>query len=122
MSTGPSDEHVLEVLAGATTGATVHVPLVALLEHKARAVEDLRIQVAAIVHDEDDAPTRLHHRPARCEHAHDPVAVRRERRPRRPSRSRTDLALAEVVETEQLVRIAMLLVIVDQPRIRRRRD
>ena len=49
-----------------------------------------------------------------------PVAVGLERGERRPRRGGADLPLAPVVELEQLVRVAVLLVVVDQPRIRRR--
>ncbi len=49
-----------------------------------------------------------------------PGAVRLERRERRPRCGGADLPLAPVVELEQLVRVAVLLVVVDQARIRRR--
>jgi hypothetical protein len=52
------DEHVLEVLAGAAPGAAVHVALVLLLELEAGTLEDLRIEVAAIVDDDHHTPAR----------------------------------------------------------------
>ena len=51
-----------------------------------------------------------------------PVDVLLDRGLARPSRSRAELPLAPVVEPEQLVGVAVLLVVVDQARIRRRGD
>src|SRR6185437_6239584 len=48
----PCDQNVLEVLAGAASGPTVDVPAQAVLEHEAGTLEDLRIQLAAVVDDD----------------------------------------------------------------------
>src|SRR5579884_4304889 len=119
MSSRPGDEHVLVVLAGATPRATVDVPAVALLEREPGALEDPRVEVATVVdHDHHAAPWRQ--RPAaRGEDTRDPVDVRAERGLRRAAFRRAELALAQVLEPEQLVRVPVLLVVVDQPRVRR---
>ena len=46
------DEHVLEELAGPPAGAAVDVASEPLLEPQPGAVEDLRIEVATVVHDD----------------------------------------------------------------------
>src|SRR6478735_8480655 len=97
----PGDQNVFEVLARPPAGAAVDVAAEPFLELKTGSREDLRIQVAAVVDDDEDRGSlpELH---------------------RRPRGRRADLPLAPVVEREQLVRMAVLLVVVDQPRIRRR--
>src|SRR6478735_12070241 len=116
----PGDQNVFEVLARPPAGAAVDVAAEPFLELKTGSREDLRIQVAAVVDDDEDRGSlpELHRRPR--EYRGDAVAVRLQRRQRRPRGRRADLPLAPVVEREQLVRIAVLLVVVDQPRIRRR--
>lgn len=74
------------------------MPLVALLEHEPRPVENLRIEVATIVHDDHHTPTRLQHTCTGHEDAGDSVRVGRECRPRRSARRRSELALAAIVE------------------------
>ena len=54
------------------------------------------------------------------EHVRDPVDVVRDRRPARPACRAAQLAITALVESEQLVGVAMLLVVVDQARVRRR--
>ena len=72
-----SDDHVLEELTGAAAGSPVDVPPVARLDLQARPLEDLRVEVAAVVdHDHDAA------RSAVARHA------RWRRRRRCPRRSR----------------------------------
>ena len=56
---------------------------------------------------------------ARAQHGRDPLAVGRERGAARPGGRRAELELAQVVEVEKLVGGAVLLVVVDQPGIRR---
>src|SRR6476620_8103394 len=116
----PGDQNVFEVLARPPAGAAVDVAAEPFLELKTGSREDLRIPVAAVVDDDEDRGSlpELRRRPR--EYRGDAVAVRLQRRQRRPRGRRADLPLAPVVEREQLVRIAVLLVVVDQPRIRRR--
>ena len=45
-----------------------------------------------------------------------PVDVVLDRTPARPERGRAELAVATIVEPEQLVRVSVLLVVVDQAR------
>ena len=49
-----SDEHVLEVLAGAEAGSAVDVPPVAPVEPQAGALEHLRVELAPVVHDDEE--------------------------------------------------------------------
>ena len=49
------DDHVLEELACATAGAAVDVAAVPSLDREPRAVEDLRIELAAVVDHDHDA-------------------------------------------------------------------
>jgi hypothetical protein len=48
------DQYVLVVLAGATARPTVHVPAQPILELQPGALEDLGIEVPAVVHDDHD--------------------------------------------------------------------
>ena len=67
---------VLEVLASPAAGAAVDVPLVALLEPEPRPLEDLRVEVAPVVDDDHDPPSRLAARAAQaCEDAGDALHV-----------------------------------------------
>ena len=52
----------------------------------------------------------------RAENLRDPGDVLLDRRPARPARGRAELDLATIVQAEQLVRVAVLLVVVDQAR------
>ena len=115
------DEHVLVVLAGAPAGAAVHVPAQPLVELEPGALEDLRVEVAAVVDDDEHAARRAR---ARRRRSRAPRAM-----PSRyassaardvPALGGAELELAPVVEAEQLVRVPVLLVVVDQARVRRR--
>src|SRR5439155_9099868 len=92
------------------------------VQTQARAVEDLRIQVTTIVDDDEERRTRAEKRPRALEHRSDPVRVGGERGAARACRGGAELALAPVVEAEELIGVAVLLVVVDQSRIRRRGD
>ena len=87
-----------------------------LVEPSPARVEDVRVEIAAVV-DDDRAAARpgASAAAAFASTAAIAVDVGRERRPARPGRGRADLELAPVVEAEQLVRVAVLLVVVDQP-------
>src|SRR3954447_20895058 len=54
------DEHVLEVLARPPAGAPVDMPAQPGLEPEASAIEDLRIEVAPVVDNDEDRPTWPH--------------------------------------------------------------
>src|SRR5713226_6512139 len=119
---GGCDKHVLEELAGSATGTAVHVAAEALLEPQARPAENLRGEVAAVVDDDQDRSAGPERVAGALEHGHDPVAVRFDRGAARAVRGRPELELAQVVEPEQLVRRAVLLVVIDQPWVGRRGD
>jgi hypothetical protein len=59
---------------------------------------------------------------AQGEHRGDTVDVDAKRFTARACRGRPELAFPEIVEPEQLVGVPVLLVVVDQPRVRRRGD
>src|SRR5688500_18947349 len=81
-----TDEDRLEVLAGAATGASVHVPLEALVEPKPSELEDLRVELAAIVDDDAHRRASPQRRLRTREDCRDPGRVFRERRLARPPR------------------------------------
>ena len=112
-------EDVLEELAGAATGAAIDVPAQPLVEAQAGPVEDLGIERPPIVDDDHDRRARPQRGSHVRQHVHDPVQVRRERRAARAARSGAQLELAPVVEAQQLVRIPVLLVVVDEARVGR---
>ena len=77
---GARDQHVLEVLAGAAAGAAVHVPAQPRLEPQPGPVEDLRVEVAAVVDDDEHRRARPQRRRGVRERGRDPGAVRLDRR------------------------------------------
>ena len=78
-------------------------------------LEDLRIEIAPVVDDDDHARAGAKLVRRALEHLRHARDVLRDRRLRR---SAAELESAEVLETEQLVRVAVLLVIVDQAWVR----
>src|SRR5215207_7468186 len=118
----PADEDRLVVLTGAAAGAPVDVALEPLVEPKPRSRQDLRVEPPAVV--DDDAQTCTgSERPLRApEHRSDPGDVFLDRGLARPAGGGSELTLAAIVETEQLVRVPVLLVVVDQAGVRRRGD
>src|SRR5207248_3199433 len=97
-----NDQHVLEVLAGSTAGAAVHVAPQPVVEPKPGAFEDRGIQVATIVDDDADRRSAAqHHSGVRKRHG-DPLAVRVDRRARGSRFRGAELELTRVVEAEQL--------------------
>src|SRR5438067_5858199 len=116
------DQDVFEVLARAAARAAVDVAAVTPVEPEAGTLEDLWIELAAVVDDDEQRRACAQERSRALEHDRDPVRVRSERGARGSTGRGAELALAPVVETEQLVGVAMLLVVVDQSGIRRRGD
>ncbi len=95
------------------------MPAQPLLEPESCAVEDLGEEIAPVGDDHADGRAGAQVLARVGEHGRDPVHVRRQRRLRRAA---AELELAEVREPEQLVRVAVLLVVVDEPGVRRRGD
>src|SRR4051812_30096031 len=54
-----SDQHVLVVLAGPTPRPPIHVPPEPRLELEPGTLEDRRIEIAAVVHDDQQGRARL---------------------------------------------------------------
>src|SRR5260221_433261 len=114
------DEHVFEVLAGPAAGAPVDVPAEAFLEAQTRSVEDRRIEIAAVVYDDEHGRAGCERRSRVRKRARDAAPVRVERRARGSRHGGAELERTAVVETQQLVRVLMLLVVVDENRGRPR--
>src|SRR6476661_198475 len=113
------DQHVFEVLACASSGATVHMATQTLFETEAGPFEDLRIELAPIVDDDHDRGASPQDGPGVQQHLDDPVRVSSQGSTRVAGGGCADLELASIVQPEQFVRVAMLLVVVDQARVRR---
>src|SRR5207302_7052630 len=92
------DEDVLEELARAAARAPVDVPSQAGLEREPGALQDRRIEIAAVVDDDQDRGTRRERARDVSQHGGDPVGVRVERAPARPRCGRSELERAEIVE------------------------
>src|SRR6266536_774283 len=113
-----TDEYVLVKLARAAAGAPVDVARQTLLKGQRRPIEDLRIEILRVVHHDDHRcpsgklPTSVGER---RDHVLDVVA---DGGLRLTTRGRADLLLTAIFESEQLVGVTMLLVIVDQSRVR----
>src|SRR5581483_4163498 len=91
------DEHVFEVLARAAPRTSVHVASVALFDCEPCPVEDLWVEVATVVDDDDDPTMRAHRRPTSLEHRGDSLHVARECSLRRPALGGADLARAAII-------------------------
>jgi hypothetical protein len=117
-----ADEDRLEVLAGPPACPAVHVALEPLSEPKTSAAQDLRVQTSSIVHDDTDGRSRREP-PARVrQHVRDAVDVRLDGSAPDAAAGTAELVRPPLVEAEQLVGVAVLLVVVDQPGVRRRGD
>src|SRR5712691_4764467 len=114
------DQHVLEVLARTPAGPAIYVTTQTFFEPKACAFQDLRVELAAVVDDDHDRAASSQDGRRIEQHLYDPLGVGGQGGAGISGGSCTDLELAAIVETEQLVRVAMLLVVVDQARVRRR--
>ena len=88
------DEHVFEVLAGATAGAAVHVAAQPLVEPQARALENRRIEIAAVVDDDRERRVRRERGGGVRKRARDALAVRVDRSARRAGLGGAELELA----------------------------
>src|SRR5512134_4177398 len=108
-----TDENRLEVLPCSSPGAPVHVALQPIDEPELAASQDLGIQVAPVVDDDDHGRAVLESIRAAPENPRDATNVVLDRCPTRSSSRGAKLTLPSVVETEDLVGIAMLLVVVD---------
>ena len=98
------------------------MPLEPVVQAQARAPQDLRIEVAAVVDHDAHRGTGRQPLSRVREHGGDALDVRLDRLPADTPRRPPELALPTLVQAEQLVGVPVLLVVVDQPRIRRRGD
>ena len=114
------DQHGLEVLACAAARPPVYVPFQAILEPEPAPFEDVGIEPSSIVHDDEHGRSGRQGGRASAQNLRDPYAVLLDRRSACSARRRPELALAAIVKAEQLVGIAVLLVVVDEAGVRRR--
>ncbi len=84
-----------------------------MLETQTRTLEDLRVEIPTVVHDDDHTRATTQRRRGALEHASHAFRVLRDRALRRTA---SQLERSAVFEVEQLVRVAVLLVVVDQAR------
>ena len=94
------------------------MPFEPIDEAEAASLQDLGIEVAPIV--DDDEHGRAVRKPfgAAAEDGGDAGHVALDRTATRPRGGSTELSLATIVQLEDLVRVAMLLVVVDESRDR----
>jgi hypothetical protein len=114
-SDAAGDQHVLEVLPRAEARPAVDVPAVAAVEPQPCALEDVGVELAAVVHDNEKrraGPERLRRA---GEHLGDPLDVAPESLAAPPAGRRPELTLAQVVEAEELVGVAVLLAMSTSP-------
>ena len=93
--------------------------LVPGLDAEPRTLEDLRVEVAAVVDDDHDGRASREDTADVGKYLGGSVDVGGDGCDARPCRRRTDLELAAIVQAEKLVGVAMLLVVVDEPGVRR---
>ena len=118
----PADEHRLEVLPRTTPRPPVHMALEPILQAKLGAAQDLGEQVAPVVDDDAHRGAGRQVLAGVREDVGHPLDVRPDRLPADAPGGTAELGLAPLVEPEQLVGVAVLLVVVDQPRIGRGGD
>ena len=87
-------------------------------EAKAASLQDLGIEVAPIVDDDEHGRAVREPFGAASEDGGDAGHIALDRATTRPSGGSTELSLAAIVQFEDLVRVAMLLVVVDESRDR----
>src|SRR5579872_5761946 len=116
----PGEQDVLEELPRPAARAAVDVAAEAAFQAESGLLEDLRVEVAAVVDDDQDGSAAAERLAGAGEDGGDALDVGRDRGLARAARGGAELELAQVVEVEQLVSRAVLLVVVDQPRIGRR--
>ena len=90
------------------------MPLEAVDEAKTAPPEDLRIQIAPVVHDDEHGRVVREHVGCSRKHGRHPGNVRLDRGSPGAGHCGPDLSLTPVVQPEQLVRVAVLLVVVDE--------
>src|SRR6266487_5596034 len=93
-----------------------------LFQGKTRSLEDRRIKRPRVVHHDDNGRSRGHRMTCVAQHRRHVFNVVVERTPTRATGRGPDLRRATIRQPEQLVRVAMLLVIVDESWIGRGRD
>ena len=91
----------------------------AIDQTKTASSEDLRVQLAPVVHDDDHRGVRLQRLSAPAQHVRHALDIRAKGSSARPASRRAELAFPSVIETEERVRVAVLLVVVDETWIRR---
>ena len=111
-------EHALEELPCAAAGAPIDVAGETLLELEAGSLDDRRVEIKRVVDDDHDRGSVCELASRVREHCDHRVAVARLRRARAAGFRGANLVDAAVREAEQLVGVAVLLVVVDQPRVR----
>src|SRR6266550_5375994 len=109
-----ADEDILEELTRAAPCTPVDVAGQLLLEAETRLLEDLRVQLFRVVPDDDHRGARRELPVRVSEHGHHVVYVSADGLARMTARRRTDLFLPTILQTEQLVRIPVLLVVIDE--------
>src|SRR4029079_16866436 len=91
-----------------------------IFEPEASRLKDLGIELTPIVHDDQDRAAVREARYGVSQCGNHSVDVAGELGLARPPGGAAELLRAQLLETQQLVRVAVLLVVVDQPWIRRR--
>ena len=82
-------------------------------------VEHLAVEAAPVVDDDADGCAVAEHATRVAEHGRNTVDVRLDRLATRAERGPAQLPVTALVETEQLVRVTVLTVVVDQARVGR---
>jgi hypothetical protein len=121
-ATDTTNENALEEFAGTAACPTVHVSRDLVFERKPGVRKDLWVEIPRIVDDDHDWRVSAElFRSVREDRRH-VSDVRGYGAPASPMHSCTDLVITTIAELQKLVRVAMLLVIIDQPRIGRGSD
>ena len=92
------------------------MPLVPVDEPEPGSLEDLRVEIAPIVDDDAHPPAEDERRAGVLEDTRDAVDVLLDRSAAGAARGPSELEIVALVDTQELVRVAMLLVVVDQAR------
>jgi hypothetical protein len=69
------DQHIFKILTGTPSGAPVHMAAQTLFETKPGAFQDLRVELASVVYDDQDRSASSQDGLGIQQNLHDPVGI-----------------------------------------------
>src|SRR6266508_4927542 len=107
-----TNKDVFEKLSRAPSSSAVDVPPLALFKDEARFFEDPRVETPTVIDDDHDRRSRLHESGGVSKGRRDPVDITIKRASTHAPIGWADFQFAEIWKIQQLVCVAMLLVVI----------